>query len=491
MEQLKLQSQHPLAAFFTGGRGFFALCRIAALFGCLFCLLIFAVNYTAISRADRLLPTLVYLCGLVLLFGGIALFLPGHRLILGLALGLGLLLRLSVILVTDTQPVSDFFYFYEGAQNILSGNASSYFDAWYFSMWPNTIPICYYYAGIFSLCNSILFAKLVNLTLMVGNIGLVYLLGTKIASPKAAALSALFYALAPSVIQTTGQLTNQHVALFFFLLGLWVLLSGKTLWAGALSGLLLALGNCFRSEGIVLYAALLVLSIFLLWDGKKERPLLRRRILALSGLFCSLLIVSTLLSGLITNLSGHSVKNDSGFAWKLIVGFNNEESGTFSGEDAEEFANTGDAWTIVKRRMGEIDNWPDFLYRKNTMMWGSYEDPSYSFSHLEHNQPVKIGPLKTDVSGLLRRCQDVDKAVYLLILLSFFASCLLLVIKKQGHSPAELLFLLIFDAYFCAYLLIEVAARYRYFILPFLLVLGSYGFSLLHFPKKAKNCEKI
>jgi len=485
MEQLKQKSNHPLAAFTAGGRGFFALCRIGAAFCCLFCLLIFAVNFTSIAGAGRLVHTGIYLIGFAAVLFFLYRLLPGHRPILYLAIILGFALRLTLILVTDTQPVSDFFYFYEGAQNILAGNAAGYFDDWYFSMWPATIPICYWYAGLFSLCNSILFAKLVNLVLMVGCIFLVYLLGKTIASEKAAAMAALIYAIAPSVIQTTGQLTNQHPALFFFLLGLYLLLRGKGLLSSFLSGLCLAFGNVLRSEGLVLYAALLVLSAFLLWDGRKDRPLFRRRACLLGSLAVSLALCSALFTGLFTHLSHHSVKSDSSFQWKLIVGFNNAESGTYSGEDAEEFANTGDAWAIVRRRMGEIDSWPDFLYRKNTAMWGSYEDPGFSFSHLEQNQPVKIGPLNTDVSGLLRRCQDVDKAVYLLILFVFFAACVCLLLKQGKHSPMELLLSLVFCAYFCAYQLIEVAARYRYFILPFLLILGSKAFHLLPLPRNS------
>ena len=484
MEQLKLKSAHPLAAFETGGRGFFALCRLAAAFACLFCLFIFLVNYTAVSGAGRLLHTGVYAVGIAAVLLCLYRFLPGHRPLLLAALLLGFSLRLLMICITDTQPVSDFFYFYEGAQNILAGNAADYFDNWYFSMWPGTIPVCYWYAGIFSLSNSIFFAKLVNVALMTGSILLVYLLGKRLAGPRPAALAALLYALAPSVIQSTGQLTNQHPALFFFLLGLVLLLSGRGLLSSLGAGLFMTLGNSLRNEGIVLYAAIFVLALFLLVDARRDRPLLRRRALLLSSFFLSLVLCTTLFTGLVTSLSGHRVKSDSGFVWKLIVGFNNEESGTYSGEDAEEFATTGDGWAIVKRRMGEIDNWPDFLYRKNTAMWGSYEDTSYSLSHLDANQAVRFGPLHTDVSGLLRRFQDVDKALYLLILACFFAACLALLGKKRAHSPLALLLLLVFDACFCAYQLIEVGARYRYFILPFLVILGAYGINLLPFPPK-------
>ena len=87
------------------------------------------------------------------------------------------------------------------------------------------------------------------------------------------------------------------------------------------------------------------------------------------------------------------------------------------------------------------------------------------------NEPFRIGPLQTDMNGLLRRGHILDRAAYLAVLLLFCGGLIRFV--RRADAPDELFFVLVFDAYFCAYLLIEVGARYRYFILPFLLICGS------------------
>ena len=414
------------------------------------------------------------LCGTLLLLRRAPV---GSRPILAAAMASGVLLRLAFLLAVRTEPVLDYLRFYEAAQGILRGDLSVFGD-WYFTAWPGTIPICWYYAGLFSIVNSILFAQLVNLVWMAGSLYLVYRLASLLSGRKAGALAALAYAVLPSVIQSSSQLTNQHVSLFLFLLGLFLLLSRRNAGGCAAGGLCMACGDLLRPEAIVLYAALAALWITLTLLLGRDRRLLRSALRSAAAFVCAALAASLLLGGLVRRFSGTEERAaGSGFAWKLIVGFDDEESGTYSGTHLDAFLNGEDPVGIVLDEIRAQRDWPDFLFRKIRAQWGGYEETAFSFSAYEGNEPVRIGPLRTDVNGLLRRGHVLDRGAYLAVLLLFLGGAARLTASRGDRRADGLLWLLVFDAYFCAYMLIEAGARYRYFILPFLLIAGSALFS--------------
>ena len=79
----------------------------------------------------------------------------------------------------------------------------------------------------------------------------------------------------------------------------------------------------------------------------------------------------------------------------------------------------------------------------------------------------------TDAAGLIRRGQVFDKTLYTLMIGLFLLSCCAVLLRKNARKPFAVLLILIFCANFCAYLLIEVGARYRYFIMPFVFALSA------------------
>lgn len=459
------------------------LSGIVAAFALCFALFILGLNGAFIAAEGTLVKV-----GLPLFALAAACFLlyrlkANERAVFYLLLGLGFALRLSMILCVPTEPGSDFRIFYDGARSIVDG-VPGWTEHYYFVLYPNLIPICYYYAGLISLFDSLLFLKLTNLLWMTGIHALLYLTAARLFDRRAARVPTLLYALSPAVLLTATQLTNQHISLFFMLLGLYLFLRRPSLPMAALSGGLIALGNQFRSEGIVLYlsaGALMLLFIIDAW-GKRDKQRLSAILMRGGAFFLSVFVCTTLLSGLFTRASGRAVSNGSSYQWKLIVGLDDGESGTFSDAHLEEYSTTWDGWAIVKRQLSDGRDWGDFFMRKMRVMWAYPEDPVLTFWNIDGNTRVQLGPLDTDVNGLLRRGLLFDRAVYLLSLLLFAGAAGLSLFRKRLRSPGETLLLLIYCANFSAYLLIEAAPRYRYFILPFLLIYAAAASGKRSFP---------
>lgn len=436
--------------------------------------LILAENGLAIAAYGKL-PLFIACCLALLALAALFLFvrLPG-RAPFFVILAAGVLLRLALILSVQAPPVLDYALFYDAAQRLLTGD-TSWTSEFYFVVYPNLIPVAYFYAGLFSICNSLPFAGLVNLAFMAGILALVYGLAKLVASRRAALITMLLYALYPASVLTAPQLTNQHASLFFMLLGLYLLLKYQTPAAAGAAGALIALGNLLRSEAVVLYAALAVFFVLLLIDAARARDarLIRARLARAVCLAAAIALSTALLAAAFAGVSPQAADNRSSYVWKLIVGFNDAESGTYSDADLYEYVETGDGAAIVSRLLREQDDWPDFFSRKTRAMWSSFEDPGFTFQAFDTTKRVDIGPLHTDVAGLIRRGQVFDKTLYTLVFALFLGSCCAVLMRKNARKPLATLLILIFCANFCAYLLIEVGARYRYFIMPFVFALSA------------------
>ena len=101
--------------------------------------------------------------------------------------------------------------------------------------------------------------QLLNALWMAGTGCLVYAIARRFLSEPAAMTASLLYALYPAPYFLAAALTNQHIAAFFYYLGIWLLVRQKKLarrWA-ALAGFCLAVGNLMRPLGAVVIVALL------------------------------------------------------------------------------------------------------------------------------------------------------------------------------------------------------------------------------------------
>ena len=146
--------------------------------------------------------------------------------------------------------------------------------------------------------------------------------------------ASLLYALYPGPYFLAAVLTNQHIAVFFFYLGFWLLARREKPSPGGavLAGLCLAVGNVMRPLGAVIVLALVCWALvrLLRWKGpgvlKAGAPLLAAGV----AYFISTELFDWLVR--VTGLNPEGLVNNLPL-WKFVLGFNLESGGAWNQAD--------------------------------------------------------------------------------------------------------------------------------------------------------------
>lgn len=398
-------------------------------------------------------------------------------LLLGLTLGACFALRLVWMLAVRTPPQSDFALMLDAAQRAAAGDFSwTGPEGSYFWWWSYQIPFVLYQAAIWKIVPSLWALKALNLAFMVGIDVLIYAIARRFVPPRAALAPALLYAIYPASIHMGAVLTNQHIATFFFLLGLWLLLSGRglgrMLWAGAM----LAVGNLMRPEAVVFLASLVCCGLCLLLRFPRRE--VAKRLAA--GLLAALAAYGGV------SWAAPKVLTAAGFApygvtnqvpeWKFAVGLDAMGNGGYTErnayildirDDAERKAETR---RVIVDSFRERDDAPGFFLEKTSLMWAG-EEPFYWSTGFLDPAAEKLG---MTVDTILRCLHTWEKGVYLLVWAALpLAAWMLWRRRGEGESGVAFFCLVAVCAFFCVYLLIEVQPRYRYAAMPMLFILSG------------------
>ncbi|MBU3104990.1 hypothetical protein [Clostridium gasigenes] len=136
------------------------------------------------------------------------------------------IIRLVWVLSIKTEPISDFAFMYEGAQNIAGGNYDYILNSGYFKTWVYQLGFTMYLVGIIKFFGDSLLIIKVFKVLIVSLIPvIIYLTGKKMGSNKGAKIVSLGYCFYISSIVSTSVLTNQHLATLLFYTGIYLLIS--------------------------------------------------------------------------------------------------------------------------------------------------------------------------------------------------------------------------------------------------------------------------
>ncbi len=415
-----------------------------------------------------------------------------YKLSIGVILMISAALRIAYVFLVPTVPSSDFSLLYNMALETADGNFSwADVTEGYFALWRYQIPFIAYEAVIIRLTHSIAALKLMNVVWSVGITALIAIIVSKFAPKRCALASALLYAVHPGQIMFNSVLTNQHISMFFLLLGIYLLISAKNTWLIVLSGVTLAVGNMMRPEGIIIIAAAacVMLCSFI------ERPG-TRRLAELALAFIILLAVYFLTqkaAELVLRLIGlapYGIGN-SAPEWKFIVGLNYETMGTLTSQDtyimdiADSAQRHEEAMRVIKSYIEGNGNWAAFLYEKLKYFWISAEDCIFTLSGLYMNGSLAY----EDITSALSHFELVERfAAYALA----GAGCAMLARKAGKREKSEAIMPLIAAAVICGtaiiYLFIEIQPRYRYFAIPFVFMLA--GFSISRMTGKHKKDDK-
>ena len=115
----------------------------------------------------------------------------------------------------------------------------SWLENSFFSAWGYQIPFVYYEAFILKLFGSELALKLLNVAFMVVTNVLIYLIAGKCTNSRAAFITAVLYSVYPAPVLLSSVLTNQHISLMFFMLGIYFYLVNPSWRRALISGIFL------------------------------------------------------------------------------------------------------------------------------------------------------------------------------------------------------------------------------------------------------------
>lgn len=405
---------------------------------------------------------------------------------------LRLLLAVLVAVMLATPPRDDFKTMYEAACQLAQGSRE-YLNDTYFYNWAYQTGFVSYEALVIRIFGEgLLPLKLLNALWMAGTGVLVFEIGKCLFSESTAMVASLFYAVYPAPYFLASVLTNQHIATFFYYLAIWLLLRQKNLtWQNAvLAGGSLAIGNVMRPLGSVIVLAILCWGAIRLLKQGKGYLQEGAAVLACIAVYFA---VSWLCSHLIvwTGLNPEGLKNNLSI-WKFVVGFNAESGGVWNTADYAYYKLPHDeAVTAMKEVVAErlhqpLGDWIDLLWEKIRVMWGSCEDWQWAVVHMDKNAVYFGHTLRT----WMKAATFADKGVFLLAILLNLPG-LYRTLRQKDSGKTALLLGFLFCGYTAVHLLIEVQARYRYFLMPCLFLFAGVGMEqLAEWGKKLRKARE-
>lgn len=400
-------------------------------------------------------------------------------------LALGFVLRVWYVFAVPTQPMSDFALLYSSAQQTASGDMSwANVTEGYFSWWQYQIPFVLYEALIIKLTHSLAALKLMNVLWSVGINYLIYRLAARCVGRRCALSAAFIYAVYPGQLMMTSVLTNQHISMFFLLLGAVMLLEARSLWLCALAGVFFALGNLMRPEAILVIAAVCCVGLCVFVERPSGKALSKLLITLTAVILCyaafqkaAELVLGAL--GYAPYGIGNSVPE-----WKLIVGLDAENGGMVTDKyiyllnipDPVERAKAAEA--VISGHISNHAALPQLFASKLLMFWTIMDDAAYMLCGVNSWEYVLGG---ITIENMVYTLNYFELAVRCLAYLLAALSCVMLARaaftgRGRRSYPGALFAAAVLWGTALSYLIIEVQPRYRYFAMPFVFILAACAF---------------
>ena len=392
-----------------------------------------------------------------------------------LLLVFAVLSQVLTVVSVDSQPVSDFGLMYSSALSALNGDFS-WLETQYYRNWAYQIPFVMYEALVLSVCNSLRALQIMNIFFAVGCIWLVYMISSLYLGQDKAVLTGFVYALCPAAFILTPVLTNQHISLFFMLLGLYVYLryldAGKKsrYVSAAAAGAFLAVGNLMRAEAVVIILSIIFCVMIYRCCRREFKAILPVALLTLVY-FALQYAVGKIFA--LCGIAPYGIGNNAP-QWKFVVGLDFMIGGTYTGRNSFILSITDNAqrWqetiNAIKQSYAEGMSIPALILNKVEAFWNSAE-PLYFVFTGSSGEVMGI-----DVETFSKSFYLYERAYRLcLYLLSAAGVVKMLVCRKREFCFALRLMTTIVCVFFVVYLLIEVQPRYRYVVNPFVVLMAS------------------
>ena len=428
------------------------------------------------------------LCGLALLL----LLLPplsrriaalGHRRALLLLTGLCLLVKLSWVLYVRVPLAGDYAVFWNYADML--ARRPVVYGGRYLALFPHIFGYAQFLGLFFSLFgSSLLLPCLLNVLLTVCSGWLLYALCLDWRGPRAGAAAFLLWIACPSqtmynsLVLSEPLYTTLNLALLLLVTRFAQARPSRraAAWAGVGGGVLLRLIQGTRPIAAVWLIALGLWVLLLRPQLPAAEPWARP--LFAAALLLVYLLTGPLWDGLVTLRIGEAPASTPGY--NILVGLNTGSGGRWNQADSDQLfrysgqpgasaqqaqkACLADALARVRDNPGGLPAL--FRQKLTTFLGGDNACVGYSASVVRHTRLLS------------HLCNGF---FYLLMLLALFGAVQL---WRRGERSAFALVPLYCLGLTLAQLLVEVAGRYHYSLVPMLILLGQAGGSALPYPRR-------
>ena len=382
------------------------------------------------------------------------------------------------ILIFRIEPDADFKTYWLYAQALVENQVAVNH---YVALFPHIFGYAWVLSGFIKLFGAgKLLAPVINLLLTCGSGIIIYLLCSKEYGRKAAAFAYLLWIFFPSKLIYNSMVLSEPLYTFLILLVIYIIYTIdlkacaeekpvlKGVVFGAASGLILRLINCVRPIAAVIIIAF-VIWLLLLHGGKDTGKRFRLFVPFFAALLAVYIPLGSLWSSYMEKRMGEEPTSVTGYS--IYVGFNPQTGGSYSDDDmnelfscyfGQELSATDSHKALLekaKERMksGEI-SYPSFIAGKIGKLMGNDEGGAFY---------AEAGLSGSEYSLL---CIFSNIYYYLVIMLSAFGAYI--TIRNKKYTAMQLCQLYVLGLT-CAHMLVEVAGRYHYSIIPMLVITAA------------------
>ena len=365
--------------------------------------------------------------------------------------------KLAAVIVLKIPLRGDYWMMFNASKDVLKGDfafaTNSYFGAFGYQIF-NVL----YQALVLKIFKYSFTLKILNCIYATVITLLLYKISKNVSNEKSARIVSLIYTISLYPIYLNTIFGNQQLSLMLILLGVYIILNKEDNIKWLLfAGLLLAIGNLERSEGIIYIATILGYQFF---TSKKIMTFAKRTIPILLVYFLTIFIANTLMIKLNINKIGFTNDNPE---WKLVCGLNYEHSGKFNYDDEWAYLHSRELERkVIKERLTDFKTLPGLFYRKIKVQF-LYDDLDQTF---------QVNNTKQFSKNILSIILNYIKTINIFVILFAFIG---LIKKRKKPNNWQLFIMINFALYFFAYLFIEVNARYYYNPQIDILIFASIG----------------
>jgi len=378
-------------------------------------------------------------------------------------LGLALFLRVVWVLVAKTPPTQDYFQLHQASLAFAHGVSDFATQNQYVNFSPYMLGFVLYQGSVIKLFgDSLLLLQLLNCLFSVVTIYFVGQITNRLYGKRAQILAMLMMTVYVPNVVVTSVLTNDILAVAFFMLAIWLLVAYPLTWkSGAMIGLVIFAGNFIRPLASIILLAVTLYELFIDLPTRQHK---RRVVLGLASLLLAFGIANLGSNYLVqaTGISPQSITTTN-TDWKLALGLNADSDGKWNPTDYS-VVNVGKtpsqrqqlAHQLVVQRASNPRKLVGLFAKKFAVMWADI-DTTISWGTKHTNVPKLV-------VGML--CV-IQKAMYLVI--TVLVSWTLL----KNPRGLENLIVILLIGYILVHLGIEIQTRYRYFAMPLMIILAS------------------